>query len=171
MQGIEAWSWLQAAVIRKFTIFQIVNNFFFSTASTAILADLGAVTSDPTGIVTTLAANIPQTGTFFITYLLFTTFAVYPMALLNPGGLIVGRLKKRFLMKTPRDVVAIEAAPSRDYGTSYPITLFTFIIAITFAVLASISLPFAVLYFAIGFFVAKVSQTPHTRPGQRERDM
>ena len=156
LQGVEAWSWLQASVIRKFTIFQIANNFFFSMASTAFLADISDITSNPTGIVTVLAANIPQTGTFFITYLLFTTFAVYPMALLNPGGLIVGRLKKRFTMKTPRDVVAIEAAPSRDYGTSYPITLFTFIIAITFSVLASISLPFAVLYFAIGYFVSKV---------------
>ena len=155
MQGIQAWSWLQGSVISKFTIFQVVNNFFFSTASTAILADLGAVTSDPSGLVTTLANNIPTTGTFFITYLLFTTLAVYPMALLNPGGLIVGRLKKRFLMHTPRDLVAIEAAPPRDYGTAYPITLFTFIIAISFSVLASISLPFATLYFALGYFVAK----------------
>ena len=155
MQGIVAWSWLQASVVSKFTIFQIVNNFFFSTAATAILGDLQAVVNDPSGVVDTLAQNIPKTGTFFITYLLFTTLSVYPLALLNPGGLIVGRLKKRFLMKTPRDVIAIEQAPARDYGTSYPITLFTFIIAISYSVLASLALPFAVLYFAFGYVVNK----------------
>jgi len=155
MQGIEALSWLQASVIRKFSIFQIVNNFFFTTASTAILAQLTSIVNDPTSIVNILGQTIPTTATFFITYLLFTTLAVYPMALLNPGGLIVGRLKKKFLVKTPRDLIAVEAAPPRDYGTSYPITLFTFIIAITFSVIASISLPFATLYFAFGWFVNK----------------
>lgn len=154
LEGIGAWSALQGSVVCKLSIFQIVNNFFLSIASTAILGNLESFIQ-VSGIVKALATNIPLTGTFFVTYLLFTTLSVYPMALLNPGGLIVGRLKKKLLMKTARDVVAVESAPPRDYGVAYPITLFTFIIAISYSVLASIALPFAVVYFSVGYFVAK----------------
>ena len=151
LEGIEAWSWLQFSVVDKFTIFQVINNFFFTTVSTAVMANPQQLFSNSSLIVTTLGQSIPQTATFFITYLLFNTFAVYPMMLLNPGGWIVGRLKRRYTVKTARDLVSVQQASAQNYGTAYPILIFAFIITITFSILAPIVLPFAVLYYAFAY--------------------
>jgi len=157
LEGRPAWSWLQFRVLDTFFIFQVVNNFLGTTIVTAIAKDPGALFNNLGMVSTILAQTIPGTANFFITFVLFQSFSTYPMMLLNPGGLIVGNLKKRFLVKTARDLVNVEAAPSKDYGIAYPVTLFIFIIAYCFSTLASIILPFTVVYFAFAWFVNKYS--------------
>ena len=155
LQGPESASRLQSGVLHKFAIFWILNYLIFSTVATSIFNQLEQILNDPSGIVTLLGQSIPATATFFITYLLFQTFSSYPMQLLNPGRLVVSWLKKRFTVKVARDVVKIEAAPAQDYGTAYPMLVFAFVIAVTFACIAPIILPFAVLYFLSAFLCAK----------------
>ena len=155
LQGPESTSRLQNGVLHKFSVFWILNYLIFSTVATSIFNQLSALIDDPSSIVTLLGQSIPSTSTFFITYLLFQTFSSYPMQLLNPGRLIVSWLKKRFTVKVPRDIVKIEAAPAQDYGTAYPMLIFAFAIAVTFAVLAPIVLPFAALYFLSAFLCYK----------------
>ena len=155
LQGVESESRLQNGVLYKYSVFWILNYLIFSTVSTAIFNQLSGLIDDPGSIVTLLGESIPSTATFFVTYLLFQVFSSYPMQLLNPGRLVVGWLKKRFTIKVPRDIVNIEAAPAQNYGTAYPLLVFSFIIAVTFAVVAPIVLPFAALYFLSAFICYK----------------
>ena len=155
LQGVESASRLQNGVLHKYSVFWILNYLVFSTVATSIFNQLAGLIDDPSNIVTLLGQSIPSTATFFITYLLFQILSSYPMQLLNPGRLIVSWLKKRFTVKVPRDIVKIESAPAQDYGTAYPMLVFAFVIAITFAVIAPIVLPFATLYFLSAFLCYK----------------
>jgi hypothetical protein len=71
------------------------------------------------------------------------------------GRLIGGGVKKKWLALTTREFEDCEAPPTLDYGVAYCPHLFIFLVAITYALIAPIIIPFATVYFALGFVVFK----------------
>jgi hypothetical protein len=155
IQGIEANSWLQFAVIRKFYVFQLFNTFLISAVASSIFDQIEDLIDNPTSIPTILGQTIPQSATFFVTYLLVTGLTVLPAQLLQIVDVIVYALKRRFLVKTWREKEALYGAQGFNYGKSAPIHLLAFTIAISFCVIAPIVSPFAVIYFVIAYFICK----------------
>lgn len=155
IEGIEAVSWLQMAVLRKLFYFQLLNNFLILTISSALFVQLQAIVDSPTSIAALLGAALPKASTFFINYIMLNTFSVFPMKLLTVGPLVVGFLKKKFLAKTPKELLLAEVPPLIDYAVTYSPALLVFIIGYCYASLAPLVLVFATFYFGLGFFVAK----------------
>jgi len=154
-QGIEAHSWLQRSVIHKYFLFMVLNFFFGAIVGGAIFSNITELVSDINGVPSVLGRQIPGVATYFVTYVGLAAFAGFPLQLLQPGRLIVGGLKKKYLALTTREFEAAEAAPLLDYGVAYCPHLFIFLVSITYCVIAPIIIPFAAIYFTLGWLVQK----------------
>lgn len=75
------------------------------------------------------------------------------LGMLRIGPLIVGSIKKKWLVKTPLDLINAEKPPVEKYGTVYPQDLLVFTIGSTYAVIAPLILPFATIFFALAYIV------------------
>jgi hypothetical protein len=102
-----------------------------------------------------LGRQIPTVSTYFVTYVALAAFAGFPLQMAQLGRLIGGGVKKKWLALTTREFEDCEAAPTLDYGVAYCPHLFIFLVAITYSLIAPIIIPFATVYFALGFVVFK----------------
>lgn len=152
-QGIEANSWLQRSVMTKFFLFVVFNYFLGTIISGSIFQEISGIINSPTSIPSILGRTIPTAATSFVNYVALAGLSGFPIQLLQIGRLVVGNIKKKYLCKTPREVMETETPPETNYGAIYPRELFIFILGITYGPLASIILPFATIYYGLGLIV------------------
>lgn len=100
-------------------------------------------------------ATLPLLFCSQVNYIALQTFAGFPLQMAQAGRLIVGGIKKKYLALTPREFEAAEAPPAIGYGAEYCNQLFIFLIAITYAFISPIVIPFAAIYFFLGWIVFK----------------
>lgn len=155
IQGIEAYSWMQISVFRKFFVFIVINNFLAVTIAGAMFDQLDGLINDPGSIVELLGNSVPKSATFFTTFTMLAAFTGIPIKLIDPGTLIVGSLMKKTLCKTEAQKERAEKPKFTKYGVDYSRHLLIFIIGFCYAPIAPIILPFSTLYFALGTLAFK----------------
>jgi len=158
IQGVESESSIQKSVLSKYFLFQILNNFLFLTAASSIFSKLSDMIDDPASIPSFLGISIPRTATYFVTYVLLQALAIFPMAQLRIGALIVGLIKRKYLVKTEREIEVVEACPAPDYGTMFSFHLIIWVIGVCYSTISPIVLPFCAVFFGLGYIISKYQQ-------------
>jgi hypothetical protein len=69
--------------------------------------------------------------------------------------LVIYHVKRRYLCKTEAELQEAWAPPSFGYATNVPNDMLIITIALCYSVIAPMILPFAILYFSVGWFVVR----------------
>eukprot|EP00039_Didymoeca_costata_P024618 m.10853 g.10853 ORF g.10853 m.10853 type:complete len:821 (+) comp4343_c0_seq1:176-2638(+) len=155
VEGLEADSWMQVSIFKRFFIFIIVNNFLAITLAGAVFDQLDVLIEDPTSVVELLGTAVPKTATFFATFIILVGFVQIPLQLLNIAPLAIGTIMKKTLAKTPAQQDRVEAPGSILYGKDYGRHMLVMLVGFCYAPIAPIILPFAFIYFALGYITIK----------------
>lgn len=153
-ESIEAISWQSKSVLAKYYIFIIFNFFVASAIFSSVFEVLPLLTKKPTALVKLLGHAIPSVSTFFVTFIILKSFTMMPLQLLRAVYFITDFVKYKF-SRTRRELKEAMSVQPIDYGAEYPDHLLIFVVACSYSVIAPMVLPFAALYFALGYLVFK----------------
>ncbi|KAI5477633.1 DUF221 domain containing membrane protein [Pseudohyphozyma bogoriensis] len=153
-QGLSARSWVEYSLMKKYHLSILFTTLFvFITSSTYSL--LQEISESPAGVLTKLATTLPGARNFFVSYVMLSGLAIMPLQLLELAVIIPRFFFKLFITRTPRDYAELNAPPTLNLGTVYPQALLIFTLGVTYSIISPLILPFATLYFAMGYLVYK----------------
>jgi hypothetical protein len=141
------------SVANYYFLFQVFNVFLVFLISNSIFDQISGFVDHPTSIVSLLGDSLPKVANFFTNYIMLQAFAGFPLQLLQVLRLLIVYPKVRWLCKTEKEVLQAQVPPSMDYSSTYPRASLVFMIAMAYATIAPIILPFAFVYFAFGYVV------------------
>eukprot|EP00042_Codosiga_hollandica_P056903 m.832104 g.832104 ORF g.832104 m.832104 type:complete len:786 (+) comp59457_c0_seq5:31-2388(+) len=155
LQGV----WSNSAVIfgaaGKMMLFQVVNVFFASIISGSIFSSLNDVLNEPTSAASLLGKAIPNSGVFFINFVMIKTFSALPIQALLIGPLIVAPILRKFLATTPRDFKNLQAPPMLNYIASLSGMILVLIAGFVYAIVAPVITIFCLAFFGLAHFIFK----------------
>ncbi|OAV98725.1 hypothetical protein PTTG_09825 [Puccinia triticina 1-1 BBBD Race 1] len=155
-QGIPLNSHVELSLMSRYFTFLVIHGFLIVTLSSGLVAAIPAITQQPTSAATILAQQLPKASNFFLTYFVTTCFAGAAGSLLQIAGVVVYNLKLKFLTSTPRSVYTTRCGMSSvQWGTLFPNMTLLAVIAISYSIVSPILNGFALVGFALFWFVYK----------------
>lgn len=142
------------SVMAKYFTFQVINVFLTMLLASSVftlLSEIEHYISDLGALVRVLATSIPPQANFFMNYVLISTITVYTLSLWRPLDAIIYYIKKRFFVKTQRELDHLHQLEEFTYPVAYGNTLLIFIIVLTYSSIAPLILPFGALYCALAY--------------------
>eukprot|EP01062_Namystynia_karyoxenos_P068860 TRINITY_DN6396_c0_g1_i1.p1 TRINITY_DN6396_c0_g1~~TRINITY_DN6396_c0_g1_i1.p1 ORF type:complete len:796 (+),score=264.54 TRINITY_DN6396_c0_g1_i1:87-2390(+) len=149
-EGLHSWSLLQLAVLEKLYMFEVLNVFFVTALSSALLQSIEAIVDSPGSTPKLLGEAIPKVSTTFTSYVTMQALGRYSMEILRVVPFILGPILGMRSAYTEEEKGKCE---DPGYGSGFgvwsaaPLLIFT--ISIIYSVIAPLILPFAVLFFAV----------------------
>lgn len=143
--------------------FQVVQVFLVVTLASSASSVATKIVQQPQEAASLLANNIPKVSNFYITYILLQGLSFSSGALLQIGGLVVGKILGKFLDNTPRKMYTRwSTLAGLGWGTVYPVFTLLAVIAITYSCIAPLVMGFATIglylfYFAYRYNMLYVS--------------
>jgi len=173
IQGIETYSWLEKALLKKYFFYQIFNVvLFFVIGKVAVQFVRFFITNGiytlwqyinkkPVDLMTDIATSLIKLSPFYINYIMLQTFLIISVQLIYPApiakSIIAWVLKFIGIKKTPRAYSNLSDPRvfSLNYGyiSTLPLVLFTVIML--FSCICPIIPCLGTLYFAYAFLVYK----------------
>ncbi|KAK9144208.1 hypothetical protein Sjap_004111 [Stephania japonica] len=154
IEGYISISELERRTAAKYYYFMLVNVFLGSIVTGTAFEQLHSfLHQSPTQIPRTIGVSIPMKATFFITYIMVDGWAGIASEILRLKPLIIFHLKNMFLVKTERDREKAMHPGSVDYAETLPTLQLYFLLAIVYAVVTPILLPFILVFFGFAYFV------------------
>lgn len=155
IEGIPAQSHLVRAAAGKFFYFNVFNVFLGVTIAGTLFSSLSSLIAHPTSIVSLLSSSLPQQATFFISFVALKFFVGYGLTLSRIVPLIIYHLKRKYLCKTEEETRDAWAPGSFSYATCVPADMLIFTITVCYSVIAPAILPFAIIYFGMGWLLMR----------------
>eukprot|EP00253_Pinus_taeda_P022555 PITA_22555 len=154
-EGIPSESHAVRASSGKYFYFIVFNVFLGVTIGGTLFKSLKQIEKKPNSIVTLLGNSLPPNATFFISFIALKLFVGSGIELSRLVPLVIYHIKKKYLCKTEADLQEAWAPPSLAYATRVPNDMLIITIALCYSVIAPMILPFAILYFSLGWFVIR----------------
>jgi hypothetical protein len=142
------------SVMAKYFTFQIINVFLtmlLANSLFTLFSEIEHYFSNLGDLVRVLATTIPPQATFFMNYVLISTITVYTLSLWRPADAIIYYIKKRFFVRTQRELDQLHELEEFPYPVAYGNTLLIFIIVLTYSSIAPLILPFGALYCVLAY--------------------
>lgn len=101
--------------------FQVIQVFLVVTITSSASSAAGQIVQRPAEAASLLAANLPKSSNFYISYIVLQGLSFSSGALLQIGGLIVGKILGKLLDTTPRKMYTRwSSLAGLGWGTVYP---------------------------------------------------
>ncbi|KAJ2962527.1 hypothetical protein NQZ79_g2359 [Umbelopsis isabellina] len=152
-EGIPLISEIERYVQSKYFMFLMVNVLLVVTIAGTVFTSIGQIIQSPTSIVSLLATSLPTVSNFFVNYLILQAFMGACIELVQITPLIFRMILLRYFTKTPRARFMKCHPRALRYGTAFPQLTLVFAIGMVFATIAPMVITFAVIYYAIFYFV------------------
>ena len=151
MLRLRSRSAVSYATTSWYVSFQLVNVLFVSALAGGVVETIDAIIKRPAALVDLLGTAVPDTYFFFTSYLMLQAFSVYPLEFLQLGALI-GKCWASRSARTVRQKRAL-AGPggpiTGGFAKQWGYLVLSFAIALQFATVAPLLLPFGVLFFGL----------------------
>lgn len=154
-EGIVSESHAVRSASGKYFYFIVFNIFLGVTIGGTLFESLKQIQKQPGKLVDILATSLPKTATFFISFVALKIFVGYGLELTRLVPLVIYHIKRRFLCKTEAEVREAWAPGGFSYATRVPNDMLVMTISLSYAILAPMIIPFAILYFAVGWIVLR----------------
>jgi len=154
-EGIPSESHAVRASSGKYFYFIVFNVFLGVTIGGTLFQSLKQLEKQPNSIITLLGNSLPPNATFFISFIALKFFIGSGLELSRLVPLVIYHVKRRYLCKTEAELQEAWAPPSFGYATNVPNDMLIITIALCYSVIAPMILPFAILYFSVGWFVLR----------------
>jgi len=149
-ENIPRHSLISLSVYTRYFIFLIINGFLVVTFSSGLTAAIPKIVEDPTSTVSTLATQLPDAATFFLTYTITTGLSGAAGALLQVGSLLVFYLNRWLFGDTPRKAYKKTwIMPNTDMGVLLPRISLIASIALAYSIISPIINGLALLSFTL----------------------
>lgn len=152
-QGNHTTIQVELAVQNWYFAFLFIQVFLIVTVSSSIFTIIKEISQTPGQTPNILAENIPKASNFFFSYLLLQAFGTSGGTLLQILGLILAALFKPF-QTTPRQkwktAISLNAM---QWGTLFPVITNLAVITISYATIAPLILPWALILFVLFWIV------------------
>lgn len=103
-------------------VFQVVQVFLVVTITSAASSVVTKIIDNPTSAASLLANNLPLASNFYLTYIVLQGLSFTSGALLQIGGLLVGKILGKLLDKTPRKMYTRwSSLAGLGWGTVFPV--------------------------------------------------
>lgn len=152
--------------------FQVVQVFLVTTLSSAATSVVTKIVQNPTSAADLLAHNLPRASNFYVSYIVLQGLTFTSGALLNIGGLIIGKVLGKLLDTSPRKLYRRWSSLSGlGWGTVLPPMSLLAVIAITYSCIAPLVMGFATIglylfYFAFRYNLLYVSNASIDTKGE-----
>ncbi|GAA5909988.1 hypothetical protein JCM8208_006407 [Rhodotorula glutinis] len=155
-EGIPLRTGIELSLMTRYFLFQVIHGFLIVTLASGLVNAIPDIVNNPSSAVTLLATQLPAASTFFLTYFVTTSFAGAAGSLLQIAKLIVYYVKLVLLGSTPRSVFNIKYTMGTvAWGTLWPSMTLLTVIGLTYSVIAPLVCGFALVAFALFWFVYK----------------
>ncbi|MCO5607012.1 hypothetical protein L7F22_061203 [Adiantum nelumboides] len=154
-EGIPAQSHVVRGAAGKYFYFNVFNVFLGVTIGGSLLNSLNDLKDDPKSIVSLLSKSLPLQATFFISFVALKFFVGYGLELSRIVPLIIFHLKRKYLCKTDEEIRDAWAPGSFNYATCVPGDMLILTITVCYSVIAPAILPFAIIYFGLGWLLMR----------------
>lgn len=102
--------------------FQVVQVFLVVTLTSAASSTATKIIEDPMQAPNLLATNLPKSSNFYISYIVLQGLSFSSGALLQIGGLIIGKILGKLLDSTPRKMYTRwSSLAGLGWGTVFPV--------------------------------------------------
>ncbi|KAJ7559065.1 hypothetical protein O6H91_04G068400 [Diphasiastrum complanatum] len=157
LEGLFSRSHLIRATAGKYFYFVIFNVFLGVTLGTTLFNSLKRLQENLSfdSVVHLLGSSLPPAASFFITYISLKLFVGYGLELSRILPLLFYHLNKKFMSKTEKELKEASNPGSFKFQQNVPNDMLVLTIALCYAVIAPMVLPFALLYFGIGWLVLR----------------
>ena len=131
--------------------FQLVNVLFVSALAGGVVETIDKIVKRPGALVDLLGTAVPDTYFFFTSYLMLQAFSVYPLELVQFGALFgkCWAARSAQTRRQRRAVVGPGTAITGGFAKQWGYVMLSFAIALQFATVAPLLLPFGVLFFGL----------------------
>ncbi|KAG0585456.1 hypothetical protein M758_2G012200 [Ceratodon purpureus] len=127
-----------------------VNVFLVGVLGTSIFQILDTYSSDPRSIPRRLAEAIPSKAYFFMTYIMTTGWAGFPLEILQFSVLLLNYSKR---LMADRSRPLLSDVWSMQYYRQVPNVLLFILLGLTYSIITPLLLPFLLVYFILGYIV------------------
>uniref|UniRef100_A0A803KUG6 CSC1-like protein ERD4 n=1 Tax=Chenopodium quinoa TaxID=63459 RepID=A0A803KUG6_CHEQI len=154
-EGIPSESHVTRAASGKYFYFTVLNVFIGVSLGGSLLYNIKRLEGKPDAIIEVLAASIPYSATFFLTYVALRFFIGYGLELSRVIPFAIFHCKRKLLCKTEAEVKEAWAPGDFRYATRFPSDMLILTITLCYSVIAPLIIPFGVIYFGMGWLVIR----------------
>ncbi|GAA6060530.1 hypothetical protein JCM10212_005611 [Sporobolomyces blumeae] len=155
-EGIPLRTGVELSLMTRYFIFLVIHGFLIVTLASGLVSAIPQIAKNPSSAVTLLATQLPSASTFFLTYFVTVSFSGAAGNLLQIARIAIYYVKLVLLGSTPRSIFGIKYNMSPVYwGTLFPSMTLLTVIGLTYSVIAPLVCGFALVAFALFWFVYK----------------
>jgi hypothetical protein len=138
-EGIPQRTGVELSLMTRFFIFQVIHSFLVVTLISGLIAALPGLLSNPGSIPSLLAQNLPQSSTFFLTYIILQGLSGTAGGFLQIVTLVVYYVKKFIFGSAPRSLYGVKYGMSSvAWGTLFPMITLISVIAMGYSIISPI---------------------------------
>ncbi|KAG0231886.1 hypothetical protein BGX31_005333 [Mortierella sp. GBA43] len=156
-EGHVRQSSITLSIMSKYFFFLVTNVLLISTLSGGILKTIEQIRAEGFKfdlVIGRFSEKLPQSSTFFITYVLLRGFTGPAIELMQIAPLLLNFLFTQLLAKSPHQIWNVQGRlESVNYGILFPPQTLIFCIGIVYSTIAPLILPFVTFYFTMHYFV------------------
>lgn len=157
-EGIPLRSGIELSLMTRYFLFLVIHGFLIVTLASGLVSAIPQIAKNPGSAVTLLATQLPAASTFFLTYFVTVSLSGAAGALLQVARLVLYYVKLVLLGSTPRAVYGVKYNMATvAWGTLFPSMTLLTVIGLTYSIIAPLICGFALVAFALYWFVYKVS--------------
>lgn len=161
--GMQSLAEIDFGVFQKFFLFQIIVVFFGTFIVGSFFSQFNQWIDDPSSAVNLLGTAIPQTASFFLTYMAVLAFISTPFSGLKIVGLIIYWIKGK--------IAATENARARlwqdqfaQYGADVAYITLAILLGLVYCIIQPVIAPLVLAFCLISLFFAKYNAIYVKRP-------
>lgn len=148
--GAASRSSIELTVQLSYFTFLVIQVFLVTTVTSSASAVAAQVASNPASALNLLATNLPKASNFYIAYFILQGLSISSRTLAQLISLIINKILGKLLDNTPRKMYNRWAKLSPlKWGTVFPSYTLLAVIAITYSIIAPLTLGFA----AVGLYL------------------
>ncbi|KAG0616625.1 hypothetical protein M758_5G129300 [Ceratodon purpureus] len=161
-EGFASQSQVVRSASSKYFYFIIFNVFLGVTIFGAVFSNISSVNFlisqsnlSPTKVVQLFGSKLPPVASYYITYVALKFFIGYGLELSRLVPLLLFTFKRKFKCKTERELKEAWAPGAFTYHKNIASDLLILTISLCYAVIAPLILPFAIMYYALGWLIMR----------------